>query len=104
MSSQPQATTDAMERVSEQGNRLDVEMIRSFIFDALSQETVIDRLNDTLFEHVVEGRLHPSVIASSLRGLIDEVLDAAEYEDWQHAADTLISQARETLGADANAA
>jgi uncharacterized protein YgfB (UPF0149 family) len=93
-----ETTTEA--RTSEQGNAFDAATIRGFLLTALSQDAVIDGLNDLLFEHVKEGRYHPSVIANSLRPMIEEILETAEHEDWQFVADTLIAQARETLADD----
>ena len=48
-----------------------------------------------MFDHVVHGRMHPSVVASSLPAYIEEVLQTATVEDWQAVADDLIADARE---------
>lgn len=50
-----------------------------------------------LYDHVVGGRYHPSVVAESPRPLIDEVLDTATAQDWQRIADDLIAEARQSL-------
>jgi uncharacterized protein YgfB (UPF0149 family) len=92
--------TSTETRTSEQGNTFDAATIRGFLLATLSQDAVIDGLNDLLFEHVKEGRYHPSVIATSLRPMIDEILEVAENEDWQFVANTLIAQAREMLADD----
>jgi hypothetical protein len=92
------------ERTSEQGATFDATLIQGFILNALSDDAVIDRVNDLLFEHVVEGRYHPSVIAESLRPIIDEILQTATFEDWSAVAGQLAADARETLGDTADAA
>ena len=86
------------ERTSEQGTTFDATLIQGFILNALSDDAVIDRVHDLLFEHVVEGRYHPSVIAESLRPIIDEVLQTATVDDWSAVAKQLTVDARETLG------
>jgi hypothetical protein len=82
-------------RISEQGNTFDASLIRDFIVAALDHDAASDAVTDLLFEHVVAGRYHPSVVADSLRPIIDEILETATCEDWQGAADRLIEEARE---------
>jgi hypothetical protein len=84
-------------RTSEQGNEFNVTIIRAFLLEALSHDAVTDAVEAMLFEHIVEGRLHPSVITENLRPLITEVLDTATLEDWKHVSDTLIGEARQVL-------
>ncbi len=48
-----------------------------------------------LFTHVVEGQLHPTVVAESLRPIIDEVLATADFEDWMAVTEQLTTEARE---------
>lgn len=86
------------QRVTEQGNRIDVAMLRGFLKRALEDDAVADPVNDLLFDHVVAGRYHPSVVAESLPGCINEILGAATREDWQAVADELIAEAREANG------
>ena len=86
------------QRVSEQGNRIDVAMLRGFLKRALEDDAVADPVNDLLFDDVVAGRYHPSVVAESLPGCINEILGAATREDWQAVADELIAEAREANG------
>jgi hypothetical protein len=57
------------ERVSEQGNRIDVYLLRGFLKRALEDDAVADAVNELLFKHVVADRYHPSVIAESLPSL-----------------------------------
>ena len=86
------------ERVTEQGNRIDVAVLRSFLKRALEDDAVADPVNGLLFEHVVAGRYHPSVVAESWPSYIDEILGATTREDWQAVADELIAEAREVDG------
>lgn len=84
-------------RTSEQGRTFDAGLIRGFIHEALAYDAAADTVNDLLFEHVVEGRYHPSVVADSLRSYIDEILNTATREDWGRIAAELIADARESL-------
>ncbi len=86
------------ERVTEQGNRIEVAVLRAFLKRALEDDALADPVNELLFEHVVAGRYHPSVIAESLPSFITEILGAATREDWQAVADELIAEAREVNG------
>lgn len=86
------------ERATEQGHRIDVSVLRGFLKRALADDAVADSVNDLLFEHVVAGRYHPSVVAESLPSYINEILGAATREDWQVVADELIAEAREVDG------
>lgn len=88
----------APRRRSEQGNVIDEALIRGFLKRALEDDAVADPVNDLLFEHVVAGRFHPSVVAESLPGYINEILETATSEDWQVVADELIAEAREIDG------
>lgn len=88
----------APRRRTEQGNTIDVALIRGFLKRALEDDAVADPVNDLLFEHVVAGRLHPSVVAETLPSYINEILNAATREDWQAVADELIAEAREIDG------
>jgi hypothetical protein len=88
---------DADIRRTEQGNLIDAETLRGFARAALSVDAVQDRVNELLFEHVVGGRYHPSVVADSLRPIIHELLDTMTRTDWQIVADELIADARAVL-------
>jgi hypothetical protein len=88
----------AHQRVTAQGNRIDVALIRGFLKRALEDDAVADDVNDLLFDHIVAGRLHPSVVAESLPACIDEILGVATRADWQAVADELIAEAREVNG------
>lgn len=89
----------ADERTTEQGNHIDGTLIRSFTRTALEHDAVHERVNNLLFEHVVERKYHPSVVAASLRPFIDEILETATSADWQQIADELATEAREALTA-----
>lgn len=82
-------------RISEQENEIGIATIREFLKRVLADDAVADQVNDLLFDHVVLGRLHPSVVAASLSGPIEELLQVATAEDWQAVADDLIAEARE---------
>src|SRR6478736_9665139 len=82
-------------RISEQENEIGIPTIREFLKRVLADDAVADQVNDLLFDHVVLGRLHPSVVAASLSGPIEELLQVASAEDWQAVADDLIAEARE---------
>lgn len=82
-------------RISEQENEIGIATIREFLKRVLADDAVADQVNDLLFDHVVLGRLHPSVVAASLLGPIEELLQVASAEDWQAVADDLIAEARE---------
>ncbi len=85
-------------RRTEQDHLIDAETLRGFARAALNLDAVDDQVRDLLFEHVVKGRFHPSVVAESLRPIIDELLDTMTRADWQAVGDDLISEARASLG------
>jgi len=86
------------QRRTEQGDSIDVELLRGFLKRALADDAVADKVDELLFAHVVEGRYHPSVVAETLPGLLGEVIGAARFEDWQAITDELIAEAREVDG------
>lgn len=61
-------------RVTEQGNTIDVALLRGFLKRALEDD------------------------AEALQSCISEITDAARREDWQAVADALIAEARELDG------
>lgn len=91
-------TGDADIRRTEQDDLIDATMLRGFARAALDLDAVHDKVRDLLYEHVVEDRYHPSVVAESLRPLIDELLNTMTRADWQLVADELIAEARTALG------
>jgi hypothetical protein len=86
------------EQVTEQGNRIDVTVLRAFLKRALEDDALADPVNELLFEYVVVGHVHRSVVAETLPSYIDEILNTATREDWQAVADELIAEAREVDG------
>lgn len=90
-------------RVSAQGSRFEVTTIRNFLKRALADDAVADQVTELMFEHVVNGRLQPADVATTLTGFVDEVLRTATPEDWQAVADEQIAAARELLGEEAAA-
>lgn len=92
------AAADREVRENEYGNKIAVGDIRSFLRAALGHDTTVDALNELIFDHVVWDRMHPSVVASSLPSIINEILETATFEDWQALADELISEGRELTG------
>jgi hypothetical protein len=86
------------QRQTERGNRIDVALLRAFLKRTLEDDAIADAVNDLLFEHIVAGRYHRSVVAENLPAYIDEVLRAATPSDWQAVADELIAEAREVNG------
>jgi aspartate/glutamate racemase len=89
-------------RTTESGGTFDADLLRAFIAAALGHDAAQNAVNELIFEHVVTGRYHPSLVAELLRPIIDEILEAAAREDWQAVADRLIGEARE-LEAEAGA-
>jgi hypothetical protein len=87
-------------RISEQENEIPIATIRDFLKRLLADDAVADQVNELLFDHVVLGKCHPSVVAASLVGPIEEMLQVATAEDWEAVADDLIGEARELGGED----
>jgi hypothetical protein len=83
------------QRISEQGGTFDAGLVCDFIRAALGHDAAADAADELIFDHVVVGRFHSSLVAESLRPIIDEILEAATREDWQAVADRLIAEARE---------
>lgn len=73
-------------------------MLRAFLKRTLGDDALADPVNELLFEYVVVGHLHRSVVAETLPSYIAEILNAATREDWQAVADELIAEAREVNG------
>jgi hypothetical protein len=90
-------------RISEQGNTFTAEQIQGFILAALAHDTVADEVDDLLHKHVVEGKLHPTVVAESLLPIISEVLQTATFDDLMAVTDQLTVEARESLGIETTA-
>lgn len=91
-------TSGGSQRRTEQGHTIDVALLRGFLKRVLADDAMVDKVDELLFEHVVEGRFHPSVVTETLPGLLGEVIGGARSEDWQAIADELIAEAREVDG------
>lgn len=89
--------SDTRLRSTEQGDEIDATIVRDFIRAGLEHDAVADSVHELLYEHVVAGRYHPTVVAASLRPMLVELLDAANESDWRQIADVLIAEARATL-------
>jgi hypothetical protein len=96
--SEPIRSVGARQRRTGGGDTVDVALIRGFLKRALEDDAVADPVNELLFDHVVAGRFHPSVVAETLPSYIHEILNTATREDRQALADELIAEAREIDG------
>jgi hypothetical protein len=86
----PEALAGIEARRESEAAGLDADLVRGFLTRALSHDAIDDAVTEMLFEHIVEGRYHPSVIASSLPLRIEEILGVTTAEDWQVLAEALI--------------
>jgi hypothetical protein len=86
------------QRRTEQGELIGVRTLRGFLKRVLADDAVADEVDELLFEHVVAGRYHPSVVAESLPGFLNDIIASAGMRDWQAIADELIAEAREVDG------
>lgn len=91
----PAPTREREERTTGEGNRIDAAVLRAFLKRTLGDDALADPVDELLFEYVVVGHLHRSVVAETLPSCIAEILGAATREDWQAVADELIAEARE---------
>ena len=57
---EPSAPGGLGHRVTEQGNTIDVAILRGFLKRALEDDALAAAVNDLLFEHVVAGRTTPA--------------------------------------------
>jgi hypothetical protein len=85
-------------RTTAQGDQIGADLVHDFIRCALTHDAIVDPVFELLYEHIVGGRHHPSVVASALKPFVEEVLDAATEEDWRTVGDELIEDARAVLG------
>lgn len=84
-------------RESEYGSEIDITLIRAFLRSALGDDAVVDKVNSLIFDHVAGGMYHRTVVASSLPGCVNEILETATAADWQAVADVLIDEGRDLL-------
>jgi len=95
------AAAPEAERRTASGEAIDTTLLRGFLKRALGDGALADAVDDLLFDHVVGGRSHPSVVAEELSRQIGEMVFAARHDDWQAVADDLIAERRELEGAPA---
>jgi hypothetical protein len=91
-------TTNSNTRTTEQGRTIHASTVQGFILAALSHEAATGRVDQLLYDHVVDERCHSSVVTASLRPIIDEVLAAATREDWDAITRHLVSEVHYALG------
>jgi hypothetical protein len=63
---------------------------RRLLLTALGNDAVDEAVIELLFEHVVQGRLHWTVVANSLAPILSEVTEVADEADWIDAADHVL--------------
>ena len=68
------------QRRTEQGELIGVRTLRGFLKRVLADDAVADKVDELLFEHVVAGRYHPSVVAESLPGFLNDIIASAGNE------------------------
>jgi hypothetical protein len=71
MNDATEITTTEM-RTTEQGNTVEVAAIRAFLLRTLADDLLVDEVSELLFEHVAAGRYHRTVVAESLRPIVEE--------------------------------
>ena len=63
---------------------------RRFLLTALAHDAVDEAVTELLFDHVVRGRYHWTVVAGSLAPILSEVTMVADEADWIAVADHLL--------------
>lgn len=63
---------------------------RRFLMAALQHDAADDAVTGLLFEHVVQGRYHWTVVANSLAPILSEVTAVADEADWIAVADHVL--------------
>ncbi len=63
---------------------------RRFLMAALAHDAADDAVTELLFDHVVRGRCHWTVVANSLEPILGEVAAVAEEADWIAVADHVL--------------
>lgn len=63
---------------------------RRFLIAALQHDAADEAVTELLFEHVVRGRHHRTVVANSLEPILGEVVAVAEEADWIAVADHVL--------------
>jgi hypothetical protein len=63
---------------------------RRFLMTALGHDAADDAVTELLFEHVVLGRYHWTVVANSLAPILSEVTEVADESDWAAVGDHVL--------------
>jgi hypothetical protein len=66
------------------------EARRRFLLSALAHDAADEAVTELLFDHVVRGRYHWTVVAGSLAPILSEVTAVADEADWIAVADHLL--------------
>lgn len=77
--------------MSAEDQNADLGALDAFALGALSHDSLDDAVTLLLFEHVVEGRYDPSVIAAELSRLLEDLMSAVELEDCMALAALLVA-------------
>jgi hypothetical protein len=72
------------------GDQALAEATQGLLLNALNHDAVFDAVTDLLFEHVVEGNYHWTVVANSLAPILEEIVAVADATDWTAAADHVL--------------
>jgi hypothetical protein len=63
---------------------------RRFLMAALAHDAIDEAVNELLFDHVVVGKYHWTVVATSLAPILSEATGVADETDWVAAADHVL--------------
>ena len=88
--SKEEPMTATMTRNAPADDDLDPGLVHDFLLRALSHGALDDAVTELLFEHVVMGRYHWSVVAATLPLKIEEIVGVASAEDWRALAEALV--------------
>jgi hypothetical protein len=87
-------------RTSEWGATISAPLVRDFITAWMRHDALLDFVNEYVIDRVQSGA-DRAEIAQALRVAIDEILDTAKPEDWEHVARGLIANAEDALAGEA---
>jgi TetR/AcrR family transcriptional regulator len=88
-------------RTSEWGATISAPLVRDFITAWIRHDALLDYVNEHVIDGVQSGDGSAAEIAQALRVAIDEILDTAKPEDWEHIARGLIANAEDALADEA---
>jgi TetR/AcrR family transcriptional regulator len=84
-------------RTSEWGATISAPLVRDFITAWIRHDALLDYVNEHVIDGVQSGEGGAAEIAQALRVAIEEILDTAKPEDWEHIARGLIANAEDAL-------